>query len=734
MFRSSDRFLRFAAVSLIAAAAFAQETAAPSDSAVTQDLEKVTVRANRKPEKSEYVAKMPLKRVENPTVYNTVESRVLKEQVITNFDAAMKNVPGVSKLWEPTGRGGDGGTYFSMRGFETQPSVINGIPGLTFGGLDPANIERIEVLKGPSGTLFGSSVVSYGGLINVVTKQPSPIAHTEATYTTGSFGLNRVVADVNRPLDAEGKAAARVITAYHTENSFQDAGFRKSLFVAPSLSYQATDRLSFLITTEFLSSEFTNPTMLFLNRSKPLDWNNLDELGYDPKRSLTSNDLSVRNPKFNAQAQMNYKLSDSWNSQTVVARGVSESHGYYSYLWNEAPGSFSLYITDMNASTLTTNIQQNFQGDFEIAGFRNRVVVGFDYFQRQALDYGAGWGQVGEFLPDGTEIPIISGTDTLPSYLMTRASVDDLLASVGYSSRSNTKQDVYSVYASDVFNVLPQLSLMLSLRADWFTTEGEVTVKGDDYDQVALSPKVGVVYQPILDKLSLFANYQNGFKNVEPGTVSDTDGSNSRTKTFRPEQANQVEGGVKTNLFNGRVSSTASVYYIKVKDRVMGDPTNPNNSVQGGEIESKGFEIDANVDILPGLNVLAGYSYNESEVLAFVGDDVFLPVGRRPVDAGPKHLANVWITYRLLDGALRGLGIGAGSNISGEMSIMDSPTVGTFTLPGYQLFNASVFYDRGPVSVVLAVDNLTDVEYYTGYSTINPQKPRNVAASVGYRF
>src|SRR6201999_4346971 len=116
---------------------------------------------------------MPLKSIENPQVYSTVSSDLLKQQAITNFDDALKNVPGVHKLWESTGRGyGDGTSYFSLRGFEAQATMVNGLPGLTSGSLDPANIERIEVIKGPSSTLFGSSIVSYGGLINTVTKRP----------------------------------------------------------------------------------------------------------------------------------------------------------------------------------------------------------------------------------------------------------------------------------------------------------------------------------------------------------------------------------------------------------------------------------------------------------------------------------------------------------------------------------------------------------------------------------
>src|SRR5690606_20681999 len=122
---------------------------------------------------SAVVSKLPLKDIENPQVYNTIPAKLLEEQVITNFESALKNAPGIYKLWESTGRGGDGGGYYSLRGFAVQPTMVNGLPSLTNGTPDPANIERVEVIKGPSGTLYGSSLISYGGLININTKRPN---------------------------------------------------------------------------------------------------------------------------------------------------------------------------------------------------------------------------------------------------------------------------------------------------------------------------------------------------------------------------------------------------------------------------------------------------------------------------------------------------------------------------------------------------------------------------------
>lgn len=740
-------------IGLLAVAAAAQDAAVAIDTVAANDtvgtsapvvtptsdasigLEKVLIQGSRKPQASEYVAKTPLKRLENPQVYNTVDARTLEERAVTNFDDAMKSVPGVAKLWEATGRGGDGGTYFSLRGFAAQPSLVNGLPGLTTGGLDPANVERIEVLKGPSGTLFGSSVVAYGGAINTVTKKPLDKNATKVLVTTGSFDLNRTVVDVNRVLDDEGKVRARLVTATHSEGSFQDAGYRKSFLVAPSLAYDATDRLSFITSLEYLSSEGSYAPMLFLNRSRQVDFADMDDLNYNPKRSLTSNDLSIKTPRFIAQSQMNYRLNDAWTSQTVLSRGVSESDGYYSYLWNAAPRTFQFMVSDQNSRTLSTDIQQNFLGDFDLFGMRHRALVGFDYFRRTVVDNSTGWTWVHNVDGQGNinYVNPYNPADTHPTRSLSRQVVDNLLAATS-SAKGHTVSEVYSAYASDVINVIPDLAVMLSLRADYFTTTGKTLVSGDGYDQLAFSPKVGFVYQAIPDGLALFANYMNGFKNVAPATVSDSDGTNSRLKTFRPEQANQAEAGVKTNLFGGRVATTASVYYIRVQDQVMTSPSNPRDKIQGGEVESKGIELDANIDVLPGFNIIAGYSFNHNEVLKNAPNNVFSSVGDRLVEAGPEHMANLWATYRVQEGLLRGFGAGAGANAASRTAVLDNPVTGSFFLPSYAIFGASLFYERDGISATLAVDNLTDVEYYTGYSTINPQKPRNFAVSLGYNF
>lgn len=687
-------------------------------------------------ETSVSVSKMPLADIENPQVYNTITSSLLEEQIVTNFDDALKNAPGIDKLWESTGRGNDGAGYYSLRGFAVQPTLVNGLPALTNGSPDPANIESIEVIKGPSGTLYGSSLISYGGLINITTKRPYYDFGGSVSYTSGSYGLNRVTADVNTTLSKEKNIALRINTAYHTQNSYQDAGFRKSFFFAPSLAYQVNDRLSFYINTEFYNGRSTNQTMLFLDRGAPLRVTNIDELGYDINRSYTGNDLYIDTPTYSFQGQMNYKLNDSWTSQTAFSRSNSKSDGYYSYLYEGTQYTtvdegivLNRYISKQNSETIATDIQQNFIGDFNLGTMRNRMVIGLDYLKTNVINNNSAYVSnggiyIGNNLQEFNE-EVLGITDpanyTDDSGILNQPGTDALLAGSPINP-STTEQEIFSAYASDVINILPELSAMASLRIDRFSNA--------DHAQTALSPKFGVVYQPILNKVSIFANYMNGFSNVAP--VDEVTNGVTTNRALDPEHANQFEAGTKFNLLNGRLSATLSYYDIQVKDRALRIDVDATNYfyTQDGTQESKGFEASFIANPIDGLNIIAGYSYNDSELTEGAADFV----GLRPESAGPQNLANLWASYQLTSGTLDGLGFGFGGNYASENKIFNRNLGGTFTIPEYTILNASVFYGTPDFRISLKLDNIANKEYFKGWSTISPQNQRSLLANFTYNF
>jgi len=266
------------------------------------------------------------------------------------------------------------------------------------------------------------------------------------------------------------------------------------------------------------------------------------------------------------------------------------------------------------------------------------------------------------------------------------------------------------------------------LRADHYNNRGASdnengsAVNSTPYDQTTFSPKFGIVLQPVRDKVSVFANYQNGFTNKQ-GTDYVT------KKTFTPEQANQFEAGVKLDAFGGRLSSTISYYNIQVTDVIRAYPGNANFSIQDGMQVSKGVEAEVVASPFNGLNLIAGVSYNDSKYTKADAD----VEGRRPGTAASPWLANWWISYRFSKAA-KGLGLGFGGNYASDNTIINSVSTGVFILPEYTVLNASVFYDQPKFRISAKIDNLTNQKYWVGYTTVNPQPLRSVVASIAFKF
>ncbi|MDO6674119.1 TonB-dependent receptor [Tenacibaculum sp. 1_MG-2023] len=699
-------------------------------------LNEITIDTHRKNKfsrkKTAYVAKLPLKNIENAQVYSTVTNQLLVSQSVTSFEEALKNTTGVEKLWSSTGRGGDGAGFYSIRGFSVQPQLVNGVPGITNGFINPDNVERIEVVKGPSATLYGSTVTSYGGLINIVTKKPYKGTGGNITVGGGSFGFKKLTVDLNTNLEDNENISLRLNAGYQTQDSFQDAGFRKALFLAPSVSYKVNNRLTLNFNYELSSTDQTNQAFLFLNRSAPLTYKNLEELNYDRNKSFTNNDMSIKNPTQNYRGEIAYKITDNWSSQTIIAGGNAKSKGYYTYLYNVQNDLFGTYAIKSDAETNTLTLQQNFTGDFKLGSLRNRLVIGVDYLDSQILDNSTDQRGINVVNPQGQLIPVppAFGFPNLPT---TRANIDAVLASSARAD-SDINQNVLSGYISDVVNILPELSVMAGVRYDRFNYKGDANDPSDDekeYTKSTFSPKFGIVYQPILDQLSVFANYQNGFSYVNPKRIL-VDISNpkgpTKLQSYDLEQANQLEFGVKTNLFNNKLETTLSYYDITVKDKVMLD-----TNLQDGTVRSKGFELEMNANPVDGLNLRGGISYNDAKVTKSKSRPDL--VDKRLAEAGPETSYNFWADYKFQEGAIKNVGLGFGLNGASKYNTMVGyPAAGDFYLPAYTIFNASIYYEVDKFRISVKGNNLANEEYYTGWSTITPQNPRAFLGTISYKF
>ena len=688
--------------------------------------------------KSEFVSKMPLNNLENPQVYTTITKETMADQLVFSVDDAARNATGVQKMWEATSRGGDGGAYYASRGFIVQAKLRNGIAGNVTGRNDAANLENVEFIKGPSATLFGSTLTSYGGLINRITKKPFEGIGGAVSFSTGSYDFNRVSTDFNFPVDKENHIYARLNTSYNYKGSFQENVYDKGFFIAPSLSYKVNDKLDFVFDAEIANGTSTlKPFVFFYFPVKDLGFDRADQSGIPYDKSFTADAMKQKYNSSNFFGQANYKFNDNWSSHTSFSSNYSFSNGRGTYLFlvpnnypplgnpTAAPGADLISRADQstdNSKVFTYEVQQNFNGTFNLGSVKNRMVLGLDYLRQNSDQLFYSIDTFDLTKKDGTGANYNNFTEhNLAAFYAALPSVPKY----PYNFETNT----YSAYVSDVINLTDRLIALAALRVDRFDNKGNSDRAGSApkgaYKQTVFSPKFGLVFQPIKDQLSLFANYQNGFNNLN--------GIDYQGNAFKPEQANQIEGGVKTNIFNGKLTGSVSYYYIKVKDIVRGyngDPSNPNAQIQDGNKISKGIEAEVIANPVNGLNIIAGFAYNDNH-LENASPDV---EGRRDAYSAAPYSANLWISYKFNAGSLKGFGLGAGGNYASDNKIVNSVSQGVFILPAYEVFNASAFYDHHRFRLGVKADNFTNQKYWTGYSTMNPQDLRTFTGSVTYKF
>ncbi|MDQ3291835.1 MAG: TonB-dependent receptor [Bacteroidota bacterium] len=690
---------------------------------------------------SPFVAKMPLKSIENPQVYSVVTKELLNEQLVFTADDAVRNTPGIQKMWEATGRGGDGGSYYNARGFILQSQLRNGIAGIVTSTIDAANLERLEVIKGPSATLFGSSLTSYGGLLNRVTKKPYENFGGEIALSGGSYDFKRVSADINTPLDAGKKVLFRLNSAYNYEGSFQNNTFNRSIAVAPSLVYKPTDRLSVHLDVEMFYGRGTGKQLIFFYYpAAALGATRADQLNVDYKNSYRGSGLTQNSRSTNFFGQVNYKISEHFTSSTNFTSSHSFSDGFGSYFYlvpdnvvtqNEADAGKANYIARADQSTgdsksRVLEIQQNFNGDFKIGRMRNRVVLGLDYFHTNSDQnfFGSNYDIVPLNVPD-YDYSAFNKTNMRAKYAT---------GTPDFTYPIVNKTNTYSAFASDVLNLTDNFSVLAALRVDHYVNKGDNTggTITEGFEQTALSPKFGLVFQPVKDKVALFANYQNSFNNQGIfNAYNPADPSKGLATMAELEQANQIEGGVKLDLLAGKLSSTISYYDIKVKNLLRADLRAPSVAqIQDVTQLSKGVEVEVIANPISGFNAVAGFSYNDSKMEKADAD----VNGRRPATASSPYLANVWLSYRLPETVLKGLGVGFGGNYASDNKIMNSVSMGEFILPAYTVLGATAFYEQPKYRLGLKVDNLTNEHYWIGYTTMNPQKLRSIVGSVSYKF
>ncbi|HET9503066.1 MAG TPA: TonB-dependent receptor [Hymenobacter sp.] len=730
--------------------------------AVTVTGQKINKYARK--QSGEFVSRLPISNLENAQTYSVVTKELLQDQVVTNTSDALYNAPGVSGVSRSGGSGGTG-LQVRLRGFTSSTSLRNGLQTAQLTLSDPQLTERIEVVKGPNGTLYGTTG-GPGGLINRVTKRPYRAFGGEVSYTGGSWDQQRATLDINTPLLRDSSLLVRVNAVVAGERSFQDAGQARSYLLAPSVTYLVNDRLSVDLDVELYNTRFNNTSYSLGNALFAAETRNQAGVVTTPQgflynkkfselsqyinfdRSYTTNDFQTTQNVYNVFGRINYKLAPGWQSQTLYSLGNADylsrtlTLGLLPSTVRSAtdnaqfdPAATRIQRTGgyIPSNFSNVQVQQNFIGDFKIGTLRNRMVVGLDHSRWFTLDNRVSGTT---YVDDPTALTAAAATTTFAlnqpdadydasvNRTFNLQSFDNAIAGKA-RSRFNRRFYNSAAYVSDVLNVTESLLLSAGVRFDYFKV-GEAS-NFTKYNQVAWSPKFGVVYQVLRDRLSVYGNYQNGFTNNQPQTVVSSAGVTTTTD-YKPTQTIQWEGGLKLDMFQGRATANVSYYAIRQNDILRADPAsttaNPLPNIQDDSRNSKGVDLELVVNPVPGLNLFGGYSYNQSRYLE-------TNEGKTPEQA-PQHVANFWLSYRLSGGSpLNGLGLGVGGNYSSDIY---ANAANTLIIDGYKIFNASIFYEVGRLRFTVKGNNLADERYWIGTTSLVPQTPRQFLGSVAVRF
>jgi iron complex outermembrane receptor protein len=614
-----------------------------------------------------------------PQSIQVIPEQVIEEQQVIQLEEALRNVSGVTFGGDVGGRG----DQFSIRGFENAPVLRDGFR--RYGSFESfpevANLERIEVLKGPASILYGE--IQPGGLINLVSKKPLAEPFYEAELQGGNLGFVRPRFDISGPLTSDGSLLYRLNALYQRSDSFR--GFdqeERRFFISPVFTWKISDRTDVTVSLEYTDdkrpADFGLPAFGDRVVDVPRDRiaNNPDDrltnkylnVGYDFQHRFSEN-WTLRNAFRYSSYEYNYNV-------VALTLGFDEKTRTVGNFWASQEGRDKNYA-----------LQTNLVGKFATAGIEHTLLFGVDLSHNNERIF-----SIGDFV---TPIPVNIFN---PVYGQFSKPKEDTLPDFG---GDDIKTNRLGIYVQDQLSLFDNLKLLLGLRYDTveqetvnlpglFTKSGEQT---RNYD--AFTPRLGIVYQPV-EELSLYASYSRSFN---PNSATTVGGD-----PLEPEKGEGYEVGVKAELLERRLSATLAYFDITKQNVAVTNPSFPLFSIATGEQRSQGVELDVTGQIRPGWNIIAAYAYIDAEVTADTNSEI---VGNRLFNV-PKHSASLWTTYEIQRGNWQGLGFGVGFNYVGER---EGDLDNSFEVDSYFLTNAAIFYRRNNWRFSLNVKNLFNANY-----------------------
>ncbi len=645
--------------------------------------------------------RLPVPVQDLPRSVETVTRQVMDDQKLIRMNDALRNVSGTSMPSTQGGRAGD----FMIRGFRSDANVFkNGFrEDSTFAARaarDVANIETIEVVKGPPSYLFGRA--DPGGIINQTTKNPLRNNYYSGEMIFGSYNLYRPNFDIGGPINDSKTLTYRFNGVYENAESYREGVKTERIFLTPTFGWELGSKTTFRFEGEYLYDKSPIDRGLVAVGDGPANIPISRFLGDPTKRG------EINQGK--ATLIMFHQLSDQWKVRSAFRAAVSSEKYNSLESWFMDDASGILQLAQFQIPTLVQSYywQNELHGNVMTGSVKHKLMMGVELGRENSSQQ--------QYADTAGLAPLNTINIYDPVYSFVSNPLD-------LQSDTSTTNNIMGIYAGDQIDLLDNLHLHAGGRFDIFeqkqinrpsvfSPDGGTDKQSDN----AFSPSVGLTYQPI-KAVALFANYTRSFL-PQSSIARGVDG-----QLFKPERGTQYEGGVKFQAFEGRLRSTVAVFDITKTNVLTPDVSQgPGSgfSIATGEQRSKGVEFDIAGRILPGWEIIANYAYIDARVT----QDNFFQTGSRLPNV-PLHQGSVWTTYFFQEGVIKGFGAGIGMYAQGQRNGLLQCQIPTdcqqqFQLPGFVRMDAALYYRKPEVftrtNMLAAINftNLLDQRYFIG--------------------
>lgn len=632
---------------------------------------------------------------ETPQSVTVVTRKLMDDKNLVTLDQVMAQTPGITRA-----NRGYGNHHFSSRGFDLSDEsyMVDGVPGLAYGytGLmvpDMALFDRVEVLRGASGLLVGAG--NPGGAVNLVRKRPTADPRFTVMTRAGSWDNYRLDLDASGRLNPQGSLRGRLVAAYEDRGYFTDVTTSKRPLLYGIVESDLSDSTTLALGLRRQTLRTDGYSVLGLPTNPDGSNPHLKRstyLGQDWTKMQTRVDEVF--------ADITQRFNDSWTGKLALSHTES-SYNRSAIEWSAedslqyaVAGGPQVNDISYHKFDATSNAADgHLDGEFEAFGLTHSLTVGANWSRRKLNDKDATV-RLDSPLPLNVFAP---SHDNVPE-----------LARQGWDARNDTFETQYGTYLNTRLRATRDLSFVLGARLSWYKTEAwnddSVSVNEQKHE---FTPFVGAIYD-LDEQWSVYASYADVFlPQADYRTVSGS--------LLDPSVGSNYETGLKGELFDKSLNLSFALFYIEQQDVAVRDMQNdgacPSDTagrcwLNGDGINrSKGFEAEASGELLPGLQVAAGYTFNTTRQSS-----------GGPISAQtPKHMLRLNTNYTL-PGAWSRASVGAG--VSAQNGYHDA--YNGVSNSGRAIFDARAAYQLDPHwTVGIDVQNLLDRKYFasTGYWT-----------------